>query len=180
VGWRLHWLNALQSEAGWIAVAVVLCAAYVACIARLASLPMQHDGARAVRQIEGGDMGEIALLTARRSHAQHRVRRYVAAQKAVEEKQQIVVGVNEFAVSGEPPFETLRLDPELESRQVERLKAFRRRRDESAATRALSDVKRAAEGTENVVPRIVAAVKARSTLGEIANAMREVFGEHGR
>jgi methylmalonyl-CoA mutase N-terminal domain/subunit len=103
-----------------------------------------------------------------------------AAQKAVEDKQQIVVGVNEFAVSGEPPFETLRLDPELESRQVERLKAFRRRRDESAATRALSDVKRAAEGTENVVPRIVAAVKARSTLGEIANAMREVFGEHGR
>jgi methylmalonyl-CoA mutase N-terminal domain/subunit len=103
-----------------------------------------------------------------------------AAQKAVEEKQQIVVGVNDFAVSGEPPFETLRLDPELESRQVERLKAFRRKRDESAATRALSDVKRAAEGTENVVPRIVAAVKARSTLGEIANAMREVFGEHGR
>jgi methylmalonyl-CoA mutase N-terminal domain/subunit len=103
-----------------------------------------------------------------------------AAQKAVEEKQQIVVGVNEFALSGEPPFETLRLDPELEDRQVERLKAFRRRRDDSAATRALSDVKRAAEGTENVVPRIVAAVKARSTLGEIANAMREVFGEHGR
>src|SRR5467141_919994 len=103
-----------------------------------------------------------------------------AAQKAVEEKQQIVVGVNEFALSGEPPFETLRLDPELEARQVERLKAFRRKRDDSAATRALSDVKRAAEGTENVVPRIVAAVKARSTLGEIANAMREVFGEHGR
>ena len=102
-----------------------------------------------------------------------------AAQKAVEEKQQIVVGVNEFAVSGEPPFETLRLDPELEARQVERLKAFRRRRDDSAATRAISDLKRAAEGTENVVPRIVAAVKARSTLGEIANAMRDVFGEHG-
>ncbi|HXL39140.1 MAG TPA: methylmalonyl-CoA mutase family protein [Myxococcales bacterium] len=103
-----------------------------------------------------------------------------AAQKAVEEKQQIVVGVNEFAASGEPPFETLRLDPALEDRQVERLKAFRRRRDDSAAARALSDVKRAAEGTENVVPRIVAAVRARSTLGEIANAMREVFGEHGR
>src|SRR5205814_7647374 len=60
-----------------------------------------------------------------------------AAQKAVEEKQQIVVGVNEFAVSGEPPFETLRLDPELEARQVERLKAFRRRRDDSVATRAI-------------------------------------------
>jgi Methylmalonyl-CoA mutase len=60
------------------------------------------------------------------------------------------------------------------------LKAFRRQRDNSAATRALADLKSAAEGTENLVPRIVSAVKARSTLGEIANAMREVFGEHGR
>ena len=53
-------------------------------------------------------------------------------------------------------------------------------RDNAASTRALSDLKRAAQGSENLVPRIVAAVKARATLGEIANAMREVFGEHSR
>ncbi len=102
-----------------------------------------------------------------------------AAQKEVEEKKQIVVGVNEFPVEGEPPFDTLRIDPQLEEQQIARLRAFRRSRDNSAATRALSDLKRAAEGAENLVPRIVAAVKARATLGEIANSMREVFGEHG-
>ena len=101
-----------------------------------------------------------------------------AAQKEVEEKKQIVVGVNEFASSGEAPMETLHIDPKLEEEQVARVKAFRRQRDNSATTRALSDLKKAAQGTENVVPKIVSAVKARATLGEVANAMREVFGEH--
>ncbi|HEX9578452.1 MAG TPA: methylmalonyl-CoA mutase family protein [Myxococcales bacterium] len=102
------------------------------------------------------------------------------AQKEIEEKQQIVVGVNEFAVSGEPPIETLKIDPALEEQQVARLRAFRRSRDNAAAERAISEVRAAAKGSENLLPRIVAAVKARTTLGEIANAMREVFGEHGR
>jgi methylmalonyl-CoA mutase N-terminal domain/subunit len=101
-----------------------------------------------------------------------------AAQKAVEEKKQVVVGVNEFVSEGEPAFETLRIDPKLEEQQIARVKAFRRQRDGSAATRALSDLKKAAEGTENLVPRIVSAVKSRATLGEIANAMRDVFGQH--
>ncbi|HET7788213.1 MAG TPA: methylmalonyl-CoA mutase family protein, partial [Myxococcales bacterium] len=101
-----------------------------------------------------------------------------AAQKEVEEKKQLVVGVNEFVAEGEPPFEMLRVDPKLEEQQIARVRAFRRSRDNSAATRALSDLKKAAQGTENLVPRIVAAVKARATLGEVANSMREVFGEH--
>jgi methylmalonyl-CoA mutase N-terminal domain/subunit len=101
-----------------------------------------------------------------------------AAQKAVEEKKEIVVGVNEFSASGEPPFEMLRIDPALEEQQAARVRAFRRQRDGAAATRALSDLKRAAEGSENLVPRIFSAVKSRATLGEIANSMREVFGEH--
>jgi methylmalonyl-CoA mutase N-terminal domain/subunit len=99
------------------------------------------------------------------------------AQKEIEEKTQIVVGVNEFA-SPEPPFDTLRVDPALEEQQVARLKKFRAERDNAASSRALSDLKRAAQGTENLMVRIVAAVKARCTLGEIANSMREVFGEH--
>jgi methylmalonyl-CoA mutase N-terminal domain/subunit len=102
-----------------------------------------------------------------------------AAQKEVEEKKQIVVGVNEFGTAEEAPFEMLRIDPQLEEQQIARVKAFRRQRDEASANRALGELKRAAEGTENLVPRIVAAVKARATLGEIANGMREVFGEHG-
>jgi methylmalonyl-CoA mutase N-terminal domain/subunit len=102
------------------------------------------------------------------------------AQREIEEKKQIVVGVNEFVVGGEPPFDTLRIDPELEERQNAKVRALRASRDSGAATRVLSDLKRAAEGTENLVPCIVAAVKARATLGEIATAMRQVFGEHGR
>jgi len=101
------------------------------------------------------------------------------AQKEVEEKKQIVVGVNEFAAADEAPIETLRIDPALEEQQIARVKAFRRQRDNPASTRALSELKRAAQGTGNLVPNIVAAVKARATLGEIADAMRDVFGEHG-
>ena len=101
-----------------------------------------------------------------------------AAQKEIEEKKAVVVGVNEFTVEGEPPFEMLRVDPALEEQQVARLREYRARRSQTDATRALSDLKRTAEGEGNLVPQIVAAVKARSTLGEIANAMREVFGEH--
>src|SRR5947209_15130793 len=101
------------------------------------------------------------------------------AQKEVEEKKQIVVGVNEFAAADEAPIETLRIDPALEEQQIARVKAFRRQRDNPASTRALSELKRTAQGTGNLVPNIVAAVKARATLGEIADAMRDVFGEHG-
>ena len=100
------------------------------------------------------------------------------AQKEIEEKKQVVIGVNEFT-SPEPPFDTMRVDPALEGQQIARLKAFRAARDNAASTAAVSDLKRAAQGSENLMPRIVAAVKARATLGEIANALRDVFGEHG-
>jgi methylmalonyl-CoA mutase N-terminal domain/subunit len=101
-------------------------------------------------------------------------------QKEIEDKQRVIVGVNEFVTEGEAPFETMRVDPRLEEQQVERLRAFRAARSQEPALRALSDLKRAAQGTQNVMPHIVSAVKARATVGEIANALREVFGEHGR
>jgi methylmalonyl-CoA mutase, N-terminal domain len=101
-------------------------------------------------------------------------------QKEIEARERIIVGVNEFVSEGGPSFETLRIDPRLEEQQVERLRAFRAARSQETAQRALSEVKRAAQGTENILPHIVSAVKARATLGEIANSLREVFGEHGR
>ena len=100
-------------------------------------------------------------------------------QREIEEKSRVIVGVNEFQVTGEPPFDTMKVDPELEAQQVAKLRAFRKGRSQGATTSALSELKTAAQGTVNVMPRIVAAVKARATLGEIANALREVFGEHG-
>ena len=100
-------------------------------------------------------------------------------QKEIEGKERVIVGVNEFETEGEPPLETLKIDPRLEEQQVERLRAFRAARSQEAARRALSSLTRAAQGTDNVLPHIVSAVKARATLGEIANSLREVFGEHG-
>src|SRR2546421_3517278 len=101
-------------------------------------------------------------------------------QKEIEDKQRVIVGVNEFVTEGEAPFDTMKVDPRLEEQQVERLRAFRAARSQDAAQRALSDLKRAAQGTQNMMPYIVSAVKARSTLGEIANALPDVFGEHRR
>jgi methylmalonyl-CoA mutase N-terminal domain/subunit len=101
-------------------------------------------------------------------------------QREIEEKRRIVVGVNEFEVEGETPIETMSLDPALEERQIERVRAFRQARSQDAAQKALSALRRGAEGEENLVSLIVASVKARATLGEIADAMRQVFGEHGR
>src|SRR2546421_1558943 len=101
-------------------------------------------------------------------------------QKEIEDKQRVIVGVNEHVTESEAPFDTMKVDPRLEEQQVERLRAFRAARSQDAAQRALSDLKRAAQGTQNMMPYIVSAVKARSTLGEIANALPDVFGEHRR
>ena len=89
-----------------------------------------------------------------------------------------VVGVNVNQVSEEPGAEVLRLDPDSERRQVERVKALRASRDASAATAALATLTRVAESDENLMPHIVHAVRVRCTLGEIAGALREVFGAH--
>ena len=101
-------------------------------------------------------------------------------QREIEQKARVIVGVNEFATSGDAPFELMKVDPLLEEQQVARVKAFRAARDGASSSAALSALQRAAKGTENLMPAIVAAVKARATLGEVANALREVFGEHGR
>jgi methylmalonyl-CoA mutase, N-terminal domain len=101
-------------------------------------------------------------------------------QREIEEKKRVIVGVNEFASEHEPPFDTMQVDPSLEERQVKRLRAFRANRSQDAVQRSLSELRRGAEGSANVVPLIVGAVKSKATLGEIANSLRDVFGEHGR
>ena len=74
--------------------------------------------------------------------------------------------------------ETLRIDPALEQQQVERVRQLRAARDTSRWSAAIDTVRAAARSTDNLVPPIIAAVEARATVGEIADAMREVFGEH--
>jgi methylmalonyl-CoA mutase N-terminal domain/subunit len=106
-------------------------------------------------------------------------RRAFEHQRAVESGARVIVGVNRFgedAPGAETPLH--RLDPALEAGQVERLARFRAARDPAAAASATRALGEAARGTANLVPCILQAVKARATLGEIADALRAVFGEY--
>jgi methylmalonyl-CoA mutase, N-terminal domain len=72
----------------------------------------------------------------------------------------------------------LRVDPEIERQQVDRLKELRARRDAGRAAAALTEIERRARTTENLLPAIQAAVEAYATVGEISDALRRVFGEY--
>jgi methylmalonyl-CoA mutase N-terminal domain/subunit len=100
-----------------------------------------------------------------------------AWQKQVEAKERVVVGVNAFK-SDDPPVTVMKVDPALEERQVARLVKFRASRNAAAAKQALSDLRAAAKGKDNLMVPILAAVKAKATLGEISDALREAFGEY--
>ncbi|MCX8031347.1 MAG: methylmalonyl-CoA mutase family protein [Thermodesulfovibrionales bacterium] len=100
-------------------------------------------------------------------------------QKKVESKERIVVGMNKFQIKEPPPTGLLKVDMSVGERQAEKLKVLRAERDNQAVLRCLEDVKRAAKDEkENLMPPILEAVKAEATLGEICDALREVFGEY--
>ncbi len=101
-----------------------------------------------------------------------------AYQKQVERKEKIVVGVNKYQVDGEKPLEYLKIDPEVEEKQVARLKEVKRTRDNGRVQASLGDLKRAAQGSENLIPHILAAVKEYASLQEICDVFREVFGTY--
>jgi methylmalonyl-CoA mutase N-terminal domain/subunit len=101
-----------------------------------------------------------------------------AYQRAVDEKEAIVVGVNEFAGAQEVAVPIQRIDEALEGRQVERVRALRLRRSDGVHEAALRQVEDAARGGVNLMPRIVSAVESYATVGEIADVLRTVFGEY--
>ncbi len=101
-----------------------------------------------------------------------------AYQQSVEGDDQIIVGVNEFVQSDEQPPEVLKIDPKLEEQQKAKVAKVRAERNQEAADKALRAVTQAAQDGTNVMPRILDAVRAYGTLGEISDAMREVFGEY--
>ncbi len=100
-----------------------------------------------------------------------------AWQRRVETGEQVVVGVNAYTAE-EAAVPVMKIDPALEAEQVTRLRALRARRSAVAVAAALEAVRAAARGTENLMPRILEAVKAEATLGEISDALRDVFGEY--
>jgi methylmalonyl-CoA mutase N-terminal domain/subunit len=101
-----------------------------------------------------------------------------AAQRAMESGEQVVVGMNAFTVKEPPPTGLLRVDESVGHRQAEKLAALRKRRNNDAVHASLSALRQAAKGRDNLIPLIFEAVKTYATLGEISDAMREVFGEH--
>src|SRR5215211_3129339 len=98
-------------------------------------------------------------------------------QAEVEAKQRIIVGVNRYAVDDEPDLEILRIDPALERKQIERLAALRARRDGTAVERELTRLKQdAARDGVNLMPALMDASRAYVTMGEMCDALREVWG----
>jgi methylmalonyl-CoA mutase, N-terminal domain len=96
-------------------------------------------------------------------------------QKAVDRKEKIVVGVNEY-VTDERPIEILRINETVAQEQTTKLRRLREERSGEEVERRLNALRKAAEGSENLMPHLYEAVKAYATLGEICDAMREVFG----
>ncbi len=120
----------------------------------------------AVKAIESGFMQNEILNSA------------YAYQKGIENKELIIVGLNEFVAEEEPLRDILRIDPEVERYQKEKLARVKGQRDSSQVKRNLEALREAAEGDGNIVPPVVDAVKAYATVGEISDVLRDVFGEY--
>ena len=99
-------------------------------------------------------------------------------QKKVEAKERIVVGVNKFQIEEPPPSGLLRIDMSVGERQAEKLRKLRSERNSQAVISSLDQLKKAAEKDENLMPLILDALREQATLGEICDALREVFGEY--
>jgi methylmalonyl-CoA mutase N-terminal domain/subunit len=96
---------------------------------------------------------------------------------AIDRKQKIIVGVNEY-ITEEKPIDILQIDESVGVRQAERLRKVRADRSSQEVDRRLLQLRRAAEGTDNLMPHIYEAVKAYATVGEICDVFREVFGTY--
>jgi methylmalonyl-CoA mutase, N-terminal domain len=99
-------------------------------------------------------------------------------QRAIETKEQVVVGVNDFIAEEERAIPTLRIDPQIEREQIQRLQSVRARRDTNKTKAAIAELGRRAATNENLLPAILGAVEAYATVGEISDTLRRAFGEY--
>ncbi len=134
---------------------------------------------RAKEYIEKIDALGGALAAIERGFIQREIQESAYCyQRAVEQGEQIVVGVNEFVIQEKTTLRRLRVDPAVQKQQIERLQALRERRDNEEVQNLLTRLRGAAQGTENLLPIILECVEAYATLGEICGVLREVFGEY--
>ena len=99
-----------------------------------------------------------------------------AAQRAVDESQKLIVGLNAYCSEGEGDLDTLYVSDQVAETQIERLDGIRKRRDAGAVERSLDALRRGARSDENTMPLLLDAVKAYASVGEISDALRDVFG----
>jgi methylmalonyl-CoA mutase N-terminal domain/subunit len=99
-------------------------------------------------------------------------------QRAIEAKEQVVVGVNDFIAEEERAIPTLRIDPQFEREQIQRLQALRVKRDANKTQAAIAELERRATTSENLLPAILGAAEAYATVGEISDTLRRAFGEY--
>jgi methylmalonyl-CoA mutase N-terminal domain/subunit len=139
---------------------------------------------KAIEEAAAGYIHQIdelggAVVAIERGFVQHEIQesayRY---QRAVESGERKVVGVNCFTATEEPPSGLLSVDPAVGRDQVRRLRELKDQRDGGACAQSLAALERAARGSDNLLPPILAAVRARATLGEICGVLRGVFGEY--
>jgi methylmalonyl-CoA mutase N-terminal domain/subunit len=99
-------------------------------------------------------------------------------QREIEARSRLIVGVNAYTLDDEPLPSLLHIDPDLERQQVARVQALRAQRNQDQVRTALQRLDQAARGSDNLMPLLVDAVECYATLGEIADTLRAVFGEH--
>jgi methylmalonyl-CoA mutase N-terminal domain/subunit len=99
-------------------------------------------------------------------------------QKAFDAREKVIVGVNGYQTPEERPIDTLHIPMEVEDRQVDRVRRFKKNRDAAGAREALAEVRAAAESGDNLMPPLVRAVKKGCSVGEISDVYRAVFGEY--
>ena len=99
-------------------------------------------------------------------------------QREIDEKKRTIVGVNDFTIEEKPPVNLLRIDPDVERKQIAGLQKLKKERDNRKVEEALDKLHHAAEKDKNLMPLIISAVKACATLGEISDVLRQVYGEY--
>ncbi len=99
-------------------------------------------------------------------------------QQEVDARRKLIVGVNAFVESDEKPMETLVIGEAVEKDQVAKLKGIKAQRDDAVVQRCLGEVRRVAATTENLMPALLVAARARCTVGEIMAALADVFGRY--
>lgn len=122
------------------------------------------------------DMGG-SVLAIEKQYFQNAIaeRAYEFAQR-LETQEQKIVGVNAYQTEEAKAKDILKVDPALEKEQIQRLKAYRQKRNQKATDAALASLQEAAKGKDNLMPHIIEAVEHRATLGEIAHTLRDIFG----